>query len=77
MELKQPNSAPSESVFLAKRPAIRVDAIENYVRGLLASTTDGGLVPGQLYNLEFVPPPVGTAPTQLLNLAAPSATLTT
>ncbi len=44
---------------------------------LLASTTDGGLVPGQIYNLEFEPPPVGTAPTQLLHLAAPTATLTT
>ncbi len=35
-----PKSAPSESDFLARHPAIRVDAIENYVRGLLAPTPE-------------------------------------
>jgi tetratricopeptide (TPR) repeat protein len=35
-----PKSAPSEEEFRKARPAIRVDAIEAYVRGLLAPTTD-------------------------------------
>jgi tetratricopeptide (TPR) repeat protein len=35
-----PESAPGETEFLAKRPAVRVDAIENYIRGLLAATPE-------------------------------------
>src|ERR1043166_3311783 len=35
-----PKSAPSEEEYRKARPAIRVDAIEAYVRGLLAPTTD-------------------------------------
>jgi len=32
-----PRSAPSEESFLKVRPPVRIDAVENYVRGLLAS----------------------------------------
>jgi tetratricopeptide (TPR) repeat protein len=35
-----PKTAPSKQQFLAARPAVRVDAIENYVRGLLAPSMD-------------------------------------
>ena len=35
-----PKTAPVEADFLARRPTVRVDAIENYVRGLLASTPE-------------------------------------
>lgn len=35
-----PKTAPAEPDFLARRPAVRVDAIENYVRGLLATTPE-------------------------------------
>ncbi len=35
-----PKTAPPEAEFLAKRPPVRVDAIENYVRGLLAATPE-------------------------------------
>ena len=35
-----PKTAPAELEFLNKRPRVRVDAIENYVRGLLASTAE-------------------------------------
>lgn len=35
-----PKTAPSESDFLKARPAVRVDAVENYVRGLLAAAPD-------------------------------------
>ena len=35
-----PKSAPSEQEFLAARPPLRVDAVENYVRGLLASSAE-------------------------------------
>jgi len=35
-----PAAAPTEADFLAKRPSIRVNAIENYVRGLLAATPE-------------------------------------
>jgi tetratricopeptide (TPR) repeat protein len=35
-----PQNAPSEEEFRRSRPALRVDAIENYVRGLLASTPE-------------------------------------
>lgn len=40
LELVMPAAARSEQEFLKTRPAIRVDAIENYIRGLLASTPD-------------------------------------
>jgi tetratricopeptide (TPR) repeat protein len=33
-------AAPSEADFLKARPAVRVDAVENYVRGLLAAAPD-------------------------------------
>lgn len=32
----RPKSAPSEEEFLKARPTVRIDAVENYVRGLLA-----------------------------------------
>ncbi len=35
-----PNSAPSEADFLRLRPPVRIDAMENYVRGLLAASAD-------------------------------------
>lgn len=35
-----PKSAPSEQEFLGARPPVRVDAVENYVRGLLAVSTE-------------------------------------
>jgi len=36
----RPNTAPAESLFRERHPAVRVDAIENYVRGLLAANDD-------------------------------------
>lgn len=35
-----PKGAPSETEFLAERPPVRVDAVENYVRGLLAASPE-------------------------------------
>jgi len=35
-----PESAPSEDAFLHDRAPVRVDAMENYVRGLMASNTE-------------------------------------
>jgi len=35
-----PASAPSEAQFLQSHPAVRVDAVENYTRGLLATNAD-------------------------------------
>ena len=35
-----PKTAPSEEQFRMTRPSLRVDAIENYVRGLLAATPE-------------------------------------
>jgi tetratricopeptide (TPR) repeat protein len=35
-----PESAPSEEAFFLARPPVRVDAMESYVRGLMASTED-------------------------------------
>lgn len=32
-----PQSAPTEQAFLASRPPVRVDAVESYIRGLLAT----------------------------------------
>ncbi len=36
----KPQSAPSETEFLKRHPAVRVDAVENYTRGLLAASAD-------------------------------------
>lgn len=38
LKLVSPRTAPSEPDFAAHHPAVRVDAIENYIRGLLATT---------------------------------------
>jgi tetratricopeptide (TPR) repeat protein len=35
-----PATAPTEEVFLKSRPPVRVDAMENYIRGLLAATPE-------------------------------------
>jgi tetratricopeptide (TPR) repeat protein len=35
-----PKSAPSEQPFMAARPAVRLDAVESYVRGLLATSAE-------------------------------------
>ena len=35
-----PNNAPSEQAFLQDRAPVRVDAMENYVRGLMAPNDD-------------------------------------
>lgn len=35
-----PRTAPEESAFMAARPAVRLDAVESYVRGLLAATPE-------------------------------------
>jgi tetratricopeptide (TPR) repeat protein len=37
LQALSPKTAPSEAEFLQARPPVRVDAVENYVRGLLAS----------------------------------------
>jgi tetratricopeptide (TPR) repeat protein len=36
----KPTGAPTETEFRERHPAVRVDAVENYTRGLLASNTD-------------------------------------
>jgi tetratricopeptide (TPR) repeat protein len=36
----KPASAPSEAEFRDRHPAVRVDAVENYTRGLLAASAD-------------------------------------
>jgi tetratricopeptide (TPR) repeat protein len=36
----KPESAPSEADFQRRHPAVRLDAVENYTRGLLASNAD-------------------------------------
>lgn len=36
----QGKAAPSESEFLRARPPVRIDAVENYVRGLLATSAE-------------------------------------
>lgn len=36
----KPVGAPSEAEFSARHPAVRVDAVENYTRGLLASNAE-------------------------------------
>jgi tetratricopeptide (TPR) repeat protein len=35
-----PNSVPSLAEFVAARPAVRVDAMESYIRGLMSSNAD-------------------------------------
>ena len=40
LQFVTPKTAPSEEEFRSKRAPIRVDAIESYVRGLLANTSD-------------------------------------
>jgi tetratricopeptide (TPR) repeat protein len=35
-----PNSSPSEEEFRKRRPPVRVDAVEQYIRGLLAANVD-------------------------------------
>ena len=35
-----PASAPVEADYLKYRPAVRVDAMESYVRGLMATTSE-------------------------------------
>lgn len=36
----EPQSAPSEAAFRERHPAVRLDAIENFIRGLLAANPD-------------------------------------
>jgi tetratricopeptide (TPR) repeat protein len=36
----KPSTAPSETEFIQRHPAVRVDAVENYTRGLLATNAD-------------------------------------
>jgi tetratricopeptide (TPR) repeat protein len=38
LQLLTPSTAPSETDFGARLPAIRVDALENYIRGILSSS---------------------------------------
>ena len=40
LQVLAPRSAPSEADFRTRHPPVRVDAIENYVRGLLATSLD-------------------------------------
>jgi tetratricopeptide (TPR) repeat protein len=40
LEFSTPKTAPSEQEFRNSQPAIRLDAIENYVRGLLSNSLD-------------------------------------
>ena len=40
LQFVEPGSAPSEAQFRERHPSVRVDAIENYVRGLLAANAD-------------------------------------
>jgi tetratricopeptide (TPR) repeat protein len=40
LNMLAPKGAPSEADFLKARPPVRVDAVENYVRGLLASSAE-------------------------------------
>ena len=40
LQFLSPKTAPSEEDFLKARPAVRIDAIENYVRGLLSDSSD-------------------------------------
>lgn len=40
LSMLNPKTAPSESEFMAARPAVRLDAVESYVRGLLAASAE-------------------------------------
>lgn len=40
LQFLAPQSSPSEQEFLSARPPVRVDAMENYVRGLLATSAE-------------------------------------
>jgi tetratricopeptide (TPR) repeat protein len=40
LQFLTPKTAPSEREFLAARPPVRVDAVENYIRGLLAPSAE-------------------------------------
>jgi tetratricopeptide (TPR) repeat protein len=40
LQVLAPKSAPSQANFLKERPAVRLDALENYVRGLLAAAPE-------------------------------------
>jgi len=40
LERLKPQDAPSETEFRERHPVVRVDAIENYIRGLLAANPD-------------------------------------
>lgn len=40
LQFVEHNGAPSEAAFRQRHPAVRLDAIENYVRGLLAANAD-------------------------------------
>lgn len=40
LQFLAPEIAPSEQEFLATRPPVRVDAVESYIRGLLATNED-------------------------------------
>jgi tetratricopeptide (TPR) repeat protein len=40
LQFIEPKSAPSEAEFRAERPRIRIEAIESYIRGLLATDDD-------------------------------------
>jgi tetratricopeptide (TPR) repeat protein len=40
LQMLAPQTAPSEANFLKERPAVRLDALENYVRGLMAASPE-------------------------------------
>jgi tetratricopeptide (TPR) repeat protein len=40
LEMLNPKRAPAERDFMAARPAVRLDAVESYVRGLLSTTPE-------------------------------------
>ncbi|MGO9263074.1 MAG: tetratricopeptide repeat protein [Bryobacteraceae bacterium] len=40
LEFLHPRTAPSEQEFLKARPPVRIDAVENYIRGLLAPSPE-------------------------------------
>ncbi len=40
LDFLRPKSAPSEEQFLRARPPVRIDAVENYIRGLLAQSPE-------------------------------------
>ena len=40
LQLLTPRTAPAERDFMTARPAVRLDAVESYVRGLLSSTPE-------------------------------------